>query len=57
MSDLSVTVDGVGPLRFPVSDDQTGRLRELGRQARFGRGEATLTDLTVRDTWEIPKDW
>ncbi|WP_084960222.1 2OG-Fe(II) oxygenase [Thermoactinospora rubra] len=55
-TDLSVTVDGIGPLRFPVSVEQAGQLRELGRQARFGRGEQTLTDPRVRDTWEIPTD-
>ena len=27
----------------------------LGYPARFGRGEETLTDTGVRDTWEIPK--
>ena len=24
--------------------------------ARFGRGEQTLTDRTVRDTWEVPRE-
>lgn len=56
MSDLLVAVDGIGPLRFPVPDEQTARLRELGRRARFGHGRETLTDPTVRDTWEIPKE-
>ncbi|MFE3450814.1 2OG-Fe(II) oxygenase [Nonomuraea sp. NPDC059194] len=56
MTDLSVTVDGVGPLRFPVGEEQVAQLRELGRRARFGRGEETLTDLQVRDTWEIPRE-
>jgi predicted 2-oxoglutarate/Fe(II)-dependent dioxygenase YbiX len=56
MTDLSVTVDGLGPLRFPVSEEQATRLRELGHRARFGRGEQTLIDPEVRDTWEIPKD-
>lgn len=55
-ADLSVVVDGVGPLRFPVSDEQASQLQELGRRARFGRGEQTLTDPEVRDTWEIPKE-
>ncbi|WP_066945627.1 2OG-Fe(II) oxygenase [Microtetraspora fusca] len=56
MTDLSVTVDGVGPLHFPVSEEQSARLRGLGRRARFGRGEQTLTDPEIRDTWEIPKE-
>ena len=28
--------------------------RETWKPARFGRGEDTLTDPEVRDTWEIP---
>lgn len=56
MTDLSVTVDGVGPLRFPVPEEEATRLRGLGHRAQFGRGEETLTDPEVRDTWEIPKD-
>ncbi|MEV4470050.1 2OG-Fe(II) oxygenase [Nonomuraea sp. NPDC049504] len=55
-ADLSVAVDGLGPLRFPIADEQAVQLRELGRRARFGRGEQTLTDPEVRDTWEIPKE-
>ncbi|GGS81480.1 hypothetical protein GCM10010176_026340 [Nonomuraea spiralis] len=55
-TELSVAVDGVGPLRFPVSDEQAAQLRGLGHRARFGRGEQTLTDPEVRDTWEIPKE-
>jgi predicted 2-oxoglutarate/Fe(II)-dependent dioxygenase YbiX len=31
------------------------RLIALSQPARFGRGEETLTDLQVRDTWEIPR--
>lgn len=55
MTDLAVAVDGVGPLRFPVSEEQAAQLRELGHRARFGRGTQTLTDPEVRDTWEIPR--
>jgi predicted 2-oxoglutarate/Fe(II)-dependent dioxygenase YbiX len=55
MTDLSVAVDGVGPLRFPVSEEQAAQLRGLGRRAQFGHREETLTDPEVRDTWEIPK--
>ncbi|WP_246510200.1 2OG-Fe(II) oxygenase [Nonomuraea endophytica] len=55
-TELLVAVAGVGPLRFPVSDEQAAQLRGLGHRARFGRGEQTLTDPEVRDTWEIPKE-
>jgi 2OG-Fe(II) oxygenase superfamily len=53
--DLRVEVEGIGRLAFPVPGDQARQLCQLGRPARFGRGEQTLTDPTVRDTWEIPK--
>ena len=31
------------------------KLLGLGQPARFGRGEETVTDPDVRDTWEIPR--
>jgi hypothetical protein len=34
---------------------QAKELCLIGRPARFGKGEQTLMDTTVRDTWEIPK--
>ncbi|MFD9950284.1 2OG-Fe(II) oxygenase [Nonomuraea sp. NPDC059023] len=55
-SEMSVVVDGIGRLRFPLPDEQAVQLRGLGRRARFGRGEQTLTDPEVRDSWEIPKE-
>ncbi|OHV31532.1 MULTISPECIES: 2OG-Fe(II) oxygenase [Pseudofrankia] len=54
--DLSLEVEGVGPVAFPVRPVQARELLGLGHPARFGRGEETLTDRGVRDTWEIPKD-
>ena len=32
------------------------KLRALGAPARYGLGEQTLTDLSVRDTCEVPKE-
>jgi predicted 2-oxoglutarate/Fe(II)-dependent dioxygenase YbiX len=54
-ADLSLAVDGFGPIRFPVTPAKARKLASLGQPARFGRGEQTLTDPDVRDTWEIPK--
>jgi 2OG-Fe(II) oxygenase superfamily len=51
---LALEVAGIGPIRLPVSAQRARSLRALGRPARFGRGEQTLTDPAVRDTWEIP---
>ncbi len=53
--DLSLAVEGFGPVRFPVTPAKARKLASLGQPARFGHGEQTLTDPDVRDTWEIPK--
>jgi predicted 2-oxoglutarate/Fe(II)-dependent dioxygenase YbiX len=53
--DLSVHVEGFGLVKFPVTPARARKLLGLGYPARFGRGEETLTDAEVRDTWEIPK--
>ncbi len=53
--DLHLEVRGVGPVELPVSEAQARRLCEVARPARYGRGELTLLDRAVRDTWEIPK--
>ncbi|MGH9075312.1 MAG: 2OG-Fe(II) oxygenase, partial [Acidimicrobiales bacterium] len=52
---LRLEVRGLGPLVLPVTDEQARRLCSLGRPAPYGRGEQTLVDAAVRDTWEIPK--
>ncbi len=53
--DLHLEVKGCGRLRFPVSRTQAQRLCEIARPARYGRGEQTLLDKRVRDTWKIAK--
>jgi len=52
---LGLVVEGFGPVRFPVTPANARKLASLGQPARFGRGEQTVTDPDVRDTWEIPK--
>jgi hypothetical protein len=54
-SDLRLEVEGIGCVQLPVPAEQARQLCQLGQPARFGRGEQTLTDAKVRDTWEIPK--
>jgi len=53
--DLRLEVEGLGAVKFPVTPTGARKLLGLGRPARFGRGEKTVTDPDVRDTWEIPK--
>jgi hypothetical protein len=56
MDDLRLEVEGYGRVKFPVTPAKARKLVGLGQPARFGRGEETLTDPEVRDTWEIPTD-
>ena len=53
--DLALEIRGVGPLRLPVPAATVRTLRSVARPARFGRGEETLLDRSVRDTWVIAK--
>jgi hypothetical protein len=54
MDALTLDVGGFGRAKFPVTPAKARKLITLGKPARFGRGEDTLTDPEVRDTWEIP---
>lgn len=38
---------------LPLSPAQVPLIREASRQAPFGRGEETLVDTSVRNTWEL----
>jgi hypothetical protein len=53
---LQVEVDGVGTVQTPVRAPLAKKLIAVGRPAKFGHGEQTLTDTSVRDTWEITPD-
>ncbi|MHA6761568.1 2OG-Fe(II) oxygenase [Streptacidiphilus sp. PAMC 29251] len=55
-SALRIAVDGLGELPLPLRAPVTRKLIAQARQARFGRGEQTLSDTSVRDTWEITPD-
>jgi 2OG-Fe(II) oxygenase superfamily len=54
MEALTLDVAGFGRAKFPVTPAKARKLIGLGKPARFGKGEETLTDPDVRDTWEIP---
>lgn len=43
VDDLHIEVRGVGPLVFPVPEEQARRLCEIGRPARYGRESALAT--------------
>ncbi|WP_439675711.1 2OG-Fe(II) oxygenase [Embleya sp. MST-111070] len=51
---VGLEVAGVGPVRLPLRAPQVKKLIAVARPALFGRGEDTLSDSSVRDTWQIP---
>jgi hypothetical protein len=53
---LQLEVSGVGPVHLPVRAPLAKKLISVARPARFGRGEETLTDNSVRHTWELAPD-
>lgn len=50
---LHLEVAGVERVSLPVRAAQAKKLIAAARPAKFGRGTQTLTDQSVRDTWEI----
>jgi hypothetical protein len=46
-------VDGVGPIALPLLPVQAEQLIAVAERAPYGRGEDTLTDVSVRRTWQI----
>ena len=53
---LKVVVEGVGQLKFPLTKAQAKALIQKASHAPFGHRERTLTDLSVRNVWEIKKN-
>lgn len=50
---LALTVDGIGRVTTPIRAPHARQLIEAARPAQYGHGEQTLSDRSVRDTWEI----
>src|SRR5689334_6388781 len=53
---LGLEVAGVGPVSLPLRAPSAKKLIAVAHPAKFGRGEQTLSDTNVRDTWEISAD-
>jgi hypothetical protein len=49
----SLNVEGLGVIGFPLSEATAKYLISGCTQAPFGKGERTIVDKLVRDTWEI----
>lgn len=49
----SLRLDGLGIVGLPLSEDAARRLISKCTPAPFGKGERTIVDRNVRDTWEM----
>lgn len=54
--ELSIHVDQVGDITFPITAKVAKSLIVEAEPARYGLKDKTLLDKNVRDTWEIPSD-
>jgi len=52
----AITVEGVGPIAFPILPAQARQLIAAAESAPYGRGAETLIDRDVRRTWQIGPD-
>lgn len=53
---LALEVTDLGSIRTPIRAAEAKRLIAAARPVQFGRGEETLEDASVRDTWELTPD-
>ncbi|KAJ5833919.1 hypothetical protein N7474_002230 [Penicillium riverlandense] len=51
--DPEAYVHDVGAITLPLDEPQARRLIEKARQAPYGKGNETLVDTSVRNTWEL----
>jgi hypothetical protein len=51
--DPQVFVPGVGKIQLPLQKQTARSLIEACHQAPFGKGEKTVVDVSVRNTWEL----
>ena len=54
-SNLKISVGELGELKFPIKTTQAKALIQYAAHAPFGHREQTITDLSVRNAWEIKK--
>jgi hypothetical protein len=52
--DPEISVEGLGKIKLPLeTKKQANAIIEFAKRAPFGKGEETVVDTKVRDTWEI----
>ncbi|KAH6918150.1 hypothetical protein BKA70DRAFT_1381122 [Coprinopsis sp. MPI-PUGE-AT-0042] len=54
LADPEITIERLGKIPLPLkTNKQADKIIQFARQAPFGKGEETVVDTKVRDTWEI----
>lgn len=48
-----ISIDPVGLVRLPLSQEDADALIQISRLAAFGDGSKTVVDTSIRRTWEI----
>jgi len=51
--DPQVFVPGIGSIQLPLQEQTARSLIQKCHQAPFGKGEQTIVDISVRNTWEL----
>ncbi|KAK0561318.1 hypothetical protein OC844_003278 [Tilletia horrida] len=52
-----LVIDGLGEITLPIVDeDKAEAIAQIGEQAPFGRGQETLVDTSVRNSWQVNSD-
>lgn len=49
----ALDIEGFGPVGIPLGNGAAQALAAQCNQAPFGKGERTIVDTTIRDTWEL----
>jgi hypothetical protein len=51
-----LVVEGVGAISLPLQESQARQIIDKARQSPYGKGEETVVDTSVRNTWELDPD-
>ena len=51
---LTIKVNKIGALTYPMSQDQIEKLLKIAKPAKFGWKDQTIFDDKVRKVWEVP---
>jgi hypothetical protein len=54
--DPQLVVPGIGRIQLPLQEQTARSLIQACHQAPFGKGEKTVIDTSVRNTWELNAD-